>query len=440
MTKPSNYIFLFTAGIFALFPFDQAIKLSTYFSQVPLRFTQPIALGLAVFFLFKHLKNHGLGHINLMFWVFALYVGYNLVSISYTTAPEAGMRQFVVLLSQGIFFYGCYAAAFAQGQFLKLVRVFTVVAVLVLIFSIVQFIAFKFFLITLGILPETAGVHLRARAYGFYIEPNWFGVYQICVFPFLFFAQRHAHALNLSDSFLQLGLGAFAISLVLAGNRGILLGFLALLPFYFFFFDRISLTISLLLKILFTVAIGALIILTPPDQVAILLLQFGLNVDWIDLDLLRRLMEDLLNFDESAARGRIVMYNAMFESFLAHPVLGSGIASWTTIVVGLRVVNDHNIPPNLTAPNELLRVLAEDGLIGFTLIASLALYWLYLLVKCYQLPASRIRKQLAGACILSFLGFILVSNFYGVRGMLNAFPLLAFCVAYANYSLRHSDQ
>ncbi|WP_257264712.1 O-antigen ligase family protein, partial [Endozoicomonas sp. ONNA2] len=352
MFTTPKFMFYLCCLLLILHPLDQLQIV--YIGDFPLRFSQIIIVLGCLTLITKSIASQKILKPSFEFSIAVIYLIYAALSLTYTTNFAAGSRQLFIYSS--FLLVGTVSILLFKNTkqdyfYLKLIWI---IAVFNCFFGIVQFLAFKFFGVTLGILPETTGDHLRSRAYAFFLEPNWFGVYLACLLPYFFFVSKYRSELNISKFQSNIGMFLLFTAIILSQNRAVIASiiFALFINFYFSVFKN-----QLNKKFFFFVSLG--LVLSP-----FFLFLFIKS----DIDIISRLVKSLFDITESAAAGRVVMYVKMLTSFLQEPLHGYGIASWTTLVTGLSVVEDSLIKANITAPNETLRLLAEDGLIGFLLI------------------------------------------------------------------------
>lgn len=415
--------------ILVLFPFDQLLRIGNFIdADLPIRITQLIAGGMLILSLAQQLLRGRIKRWSSIGWLFALYLAQNIISLAYTPNKEYGVRQLLVFLTWPLIYLAVVEFLKHERHLFSLLRIIILIAYVNAAFSIVQVVVFWATGFTLGILPETTGDHLRGRAYGFYLEPNWFGVYQLCIIPILHWAYINFREIGLSRRTQMIGAGLFGLSWILAQNRGAVLAIaFQLAAFYVLTRQKQPIRIpgrTLAKRIVQTtlVCVGAIAII-------------GSSVNFLPAGLKEqitvRLVENLVSSEESAAGGRLVAYGVLWQNIIRSPLIGQGIASWVTMVQGWRIVDDNNVQANVTAPNEYLRLLAEDGILGFSLMMGIVFIILRRLLKArrHALPTSH---QLLTALSVSFIGFLAIGNFYGVRGMVSALPLIGLYVAVAN--------
>lgn len=415
--------------ILALFPFDQLIRIGNFTGvDLPIRITQLLAGGMLLLSVAQQVLRGRIKKWSSVGWLFALYLTQNVISLAYTPNKEFGIRQLFVFLTWPLVYLAIVEFLKHEKHLFSLIRIIVLIAYINFAFAIIQVIVFWSTGFTLGILPETTGDHLRGRAYGFYLEANWFGVYQLCILPLLHWAYNNFREIGLSRRTQLIGAGLFGISWVLAQNRGTVL-VIALQVAAMYFLTRQTLPKSFTKRSLTKRIVQAALVSI--GIIAILGASISILPSELKEQVTVRLVENLVSSEESAAGGRLVAYGVLWQNFTQSPLIGHGIASWATMVQGWSIVDDNLVQGNVTAPNEYLRLLAEDGLLGFWLMIAIVVSIFRRLLKARR-SASPAGHQLLTAHCIGFIGFLAVGNFYGVRGMVSALPLIGLYVATAN--------
>lgn len=416
--------------IMLIFPFDQPQKLSNLIGMdLPIRLSQLLALGMlaqASLTVLKRLRFRRWSWIGILF---ALYVALNCVSLVYAPNRGFAMRQTVVLLTWPLIYLGVVLFLRHRSMVFPLLRMMLWVGYCNFAFSILQVVTFWTTGITLGLLPAETGDHLRGRAYAFYLEPNWFGVYQIIILPFLLWAFRHAEEVKIPRKVQQVGLGLFALSFLLGQNRGAIVA----LAVQFMVFVVMSGNLGRWVKGIAALKGKWLLRSLVASAFAVAVLGTSVNgmPEALKQQISVRLVDNLLSTEESAAGGRVIGYWVLWNNFLTSPLVGHGMASWATMAQGWKIMVDSEIQANSTAPNEYLRFLAEDGLIGLGLILGI-IFEMFRRMLGARRRAPPAISSLIFAALISLVGMLVAANFYGVRGMVSALPMFGFYMALAN--------
>jgi O-Antigen ligase len=329
--------------------------------------------------------------------LYAAYVGFGLLTLTYTTDPISGVRQASAMLGNLLFFFLIPNLVESPKQVRIVLAVWLAISAAVGLFTIygwhkgisVTDSRFhstgerstdeRFAVVLLDHAEFDLGTQIP-RALGPTSHPAVYAINMIMTLPFymLFFRTSKRWYLKLA---LALGGAVAAYNILLTNTR--------------------AAVITAGIVVLLMVLTG--LVRLKPAMIAGLLVAGMLSVPFMPRALSERIF-DLSNYTSSKSatlNARFAYWNAAVEVITEHPLLGVGLGNQSEVP---KRITQFHLPPNSSVHNEYLNSLMEVGFVGYFFLVA---FFVVLLRRCRQAektfadkPESEVRLTLVAARIL----------------------------------------
>jgi hypothetical protein len=382
----------------------------------PIRFSQFVTLILFALLLLRWAREMRIPRPGLVLWLFAGYVGANIISFTYSAAPGATVRQIVIValifITMITFAYWVHDLAQAEG----LIRALYWGAALHFVWALAQLLAYVLFKIEIGYYAPGMGEFLKVRAFGWMFEPNWLGVFIVAVFPWFLLAFDYRARLRMRRSVAIVGMGLLGVTLLLNMSRfaWIAVGLQLLLWALAFSEHRVRYLRRAWIWSLPALALGLSVWFFGPSGLRESIIQ-----RFVDLTYLAE--------RRGSANVRLANYIQLLELARESPWFGSGSGTWGALT--------GTIAQATTPTTTYLYVLVEVGAVGLLLLLLAITVYLARLYRASFRAPQPLRIYLVAA-LLSVVGVLVSGWFVDIKSIAAYFPIFGSYLGLARLASR----
>ena len=377
-----SFTYIYSLLVIFLFLFIPYRELLSYFISRSVKFIPDILIiGFFVYDVFVNKKYKKINYIDIYYILF--------LSIAFIGSySNTGIKAFVIQSRSIVLYYLIYVIArdkiFENNFYITLKKSLKINTVILMIFAIIEKIFSKEYLFP----KEWADSILYAdnfrRVYSFFNNPNTFGAYLVLTFLFCIHLELSEKKVDIYfHSLLILGI-------LLTGSRSstMALVIIIILEIIYELKFKIYRKPTLIMTILIIMCLSSIfnIILSNVSQrvnISSSSKNTMINKSNVLLDRFNEIKDNKI-LTKSNTNGRIYSIKTGFRIYSNYPLFGSGFGSYgdaASLILGSPIYKQYSIPNDFYADNEYIKVLAENGTIGFI---PYTLFLLMLLKMVYK--------------------------------------------------------
>jgi putative inorganic carbon (HCO3(-)) transporter len=377
-----SFTYIYSLLIIFLFVFIPYRELLSYFISTNIKFIPDILIiGFFLYDVFINKKYKKINYIDIYYLLFLTiaFIG------SYS---NTGIKAFFVQSRSIALYYLIYVISrdktFENNFYVTVKKALKINTVILMIFAIIEKIFSKWYLFPKEWADSIPYADNFRRVYSFFDNPNTFGAYLVLTFLFCIYLELNEKKVDIYfHSLLILGI-------MLTGSRSstMALFIIIIIEIIYEFKLRVHRKPTLIMTILIIICLSSVfnIILSSASQS--IAANSSSNVTMANKSnvLLDRFDEMTNNkiITKSTTNGRVYSIKTGFKIYINYPLFGSGFGSYgdaASLILGSPIYKQYSIRNNFYADNEYIKVLVENGTIGFISYTLFLLMLLKMVLK-----------------------------------------------------------
>lgn len=377
-----SFTYTYSLLVIFLFLFIPYRELLSYYIFTSVKFIPDILIiGFFAYDIFKNKKYKKINYIDISYMLFLTiaFIG------SYS---NTGIKAFIVQSRSIVLYYLIYFIArdkvFQNNFYVTLKKTLKINTIILIVFAMIEKIFSKEYLFPKAWADNIFYIDNFRRVYSFFDNPNTFGAYLALTFLFCMHLELSENKVDIYfHSLLVLGI-------LLTGSRSsvIALFIIIVIDIAYELKLRVHRKPTLILTILTIMCLSSVsnIILSNVSQSINISSNSKHNIVNKCNVILDRFNETTDNtiLTKSNSNGRIYSIRTGLKVYSNYPLFGSGFGSYgdaASLILGSPIYKQYSIPNNFYSDNEYIKVLAQNGTIGFMSYVLLLLMLFKMVLK-----------------------------------------------------------